>query len=62
MKIKPCPFCGCKTVDLLAETEYFPPVYVVKCGKCKAEGPYEYEDCDENAAIKKWNKRAKGDK
>ena len=52
MTIKPCPFCGSDSTDLIRIP--FPnPEYYVYCGECFAQGS---EKDTEEKAIEIWNK------
>ena len=53
-KLKPCPFCGSKDVEVSKSLK------VVVCNNCGAYGPdgNKRYDCDEESAIDAWNKRS----
>ncbi len=50
-KIKPCPFCGSKKVDVCRTTPYW-----IRCGRCGADAE---SDPTRKGAIKNWNRRRK---
>jgi len=58
-KLKPCPFCGCKEIDVMGGYEDFyedfqPHLYYCECEDCRATSGLTVERKD---AIKKWNAR-----
>lgn len=56
-KLKRCPFCGGKAVDIESEDSSIEePIYYIECTKCGASTYAEYT-LDE--AISDWNRRAK---
>ena len=63
--LKPCPFCGSKSVDLTVHSEHYPEVSYtsIKCRVCDIEidvwrGRFPNGDSHTNTAIAMWNKRA----
>jgi Lar family restriction alleviation protein len=52
MKLKQCPFCGCKAILDKVTDDY--PNYVVKCIACRASTPWF---ADKNKAVIAWNTR-----
>lgn len=54
MELKPCPFCGKESADLLKNDRDF---YFVECGFCDARTTYASE---ESLAVFDWNRRASG--
>lgn len=52
-KIKPCPFCGSKKVDVCRTNEN---ACWIRCGRCGADAP---GDPHRKVAISIWNKRPK---
>lgn len=52
-KIKPCPFCGSKKVDVCRTNEN---ACWIRCAKCGADAPH---DPTRKVAIRNWNKRPK---
>ena len=59
-KLKPCPFCGSRTLDVMGERGK-KPFYVV-CWNCGANGPSHYRrygitPLTISGAIKSWNRR-----
>lgn len=54
-KIKPCPFCGSKTVDICRTNEN---ACWVRCARCWGEAP---SNADRKVAIGLWNRRPKFD-
>jgi Lar family restriction alleviation protein len=58
-KLKPCPFCGSKNIDLLDDQDmvYYGYAYYAKCRQCKAQSRSEQKKED---AIAAWNEREGG--
>ena len=62
--LKPCPFCGSRSVKLYQKTQESESEvdkfeygdYYIRCKKCKARGPL---NCTEEKADSVWNMRAK---
>lgn len=54
-KIKPCPFCGSKKVQVCRTNEN---ACWIRCGRCGADAP---SDPLRKVAIRIWNKRPKVD-
>ena len=57
-KLKPCPFCGSKKIDLRVHDEYYPKLplmFGVVCFDCQAGSCQFFRNTEE--AIKAWNKR-----
>jgi Lar family restriction alleviation protein len=50
MKLKPCPFCGSKSVEYYWEEDY--EGCYLSCDICDSQGPY---GDDEKEAIELWN-------
>jgi Lar family restriction alleviation protein len=55
MKIKPCPFCGSKSVEYYWEEDY--ERCYASCDTCDSQGPYGN---DEENAVELWNNRNNG--
>lgn len=58
IKLKPCPFCGSKMIDIY-EADILTGKWISRCHKCAAYGPGLYRTADQ--AARAWNKR-KGEK
>ena len=58
MKLKPCPFCGCREVSATMPGEEPHKAAYVLCLKCDAEGPTGLDEAD---AVEKWNGRESTD-
>lgn len=52
VELKPCPFCGGTTLLMNKGSNCW-----ITCNDCKAEGPYEIGQT-EDEAITAWNRRA----
>lgn len=50
VNLKPCPFCGHKSIGLYSRGRY----WYVSCNGCEAEPFYETES---TVAVSKWNMR-----
>ena len=55
VKLKPCPFCGSKYVEIIKP---FNKEYQVQCGDCYATSCVETTP---KKAVKAWNMRAKNE-
>lgn len=58
-ELKPCPFCGSKSVALIIDLmpiNHKHDWWSVQCQTCSAE--YRNIFCDKDEVIKGWNKRA----
>jgi len=54
-RLKPCPFCGSRSVETFGLHDIFPATpFNVFCKKCRAMGPF-YQTIEE--AIEAWNRR-----
>ncbi len=51
IKLKPCPFCGSKMIDVL-DYKLF---WMSSCRNCNAIGPGEHKTADQ--AARAWNER-----
>ncbi|NIR16409.1 MAG: restriction alleviation protein, Lar family [Desulfobacterales bacterium] len=51
VEVKPCPFCGMKSVEICDEDE---TGFVIECPKCKTLGPVGET---EEKMIQLWNRR-----
>jgi Lar family restriction alleviation protein len=51
-ELKPCPFCGCKNINLI---DYHGGIVFVQCDDCCATFPH-FDTKEE--AINAWNRRA----
>ena len=62
-ELKPCPFCGCETVEDWSESTWPRPVMWMYCAECNAKGPRVMMQRNEEAedwmgrAIAAWNNR-----
>lgn len=56
IELKPCPFCGNEAELCGGEDVCNGPYWYVACGEC---GASVYGDDDKQAAIDRWNRRAK---
>ena len=55
-KLKPCPFCGSKHIDI---TNFGEVMWFIQCDDCNATFP----ECDtKKEAIEAWNRRANDEK
>jgi Lar family restriction alleviation protein len=54
-ELKPCPFCGCKAVDIVEDDNiYLHLRYQVFCGRCGASSGRHHT---KQKAIEAWNRR-----
>ena len=56
-ELKPCPFCGCKSIDIIRIKDSFwdtGETYHVKCANCNVETQTYFRKID---AIEAWNRR-----
>jgi len=53
IKLKPCPFCGCKTISTQYDIWFTGTIYFVECPGCCIQGPHKYR---KESAIAAWNK------
>lgn len=61
MKPKPCPFCGCKEIEVLEERNWFPILgFTVLCPDCGGMLTRYKDNTDQFMAevIAAWNRRA----
>lgn len=57
IKLKPCPFCGCRVLDLVKPDGIYPAF--VMCKSCKATGPVA---CSSKWSAVLWDSRESEDK
>lgn len=55
VKLKPCPFCGCRDVSVNKYIEHEGELWVVECDNCCVQGPDAWNRVD---CINAWNKRS----
>lgn len=60
-KLKPCPFCGSKNVEIIKPYPGIPIGRAIKCNDCRIRVGISWV-CDDDMAIEAWNKRSKGSK
>lgn len=55
LKIKPCPFCGSKDINILTKPDQ--GAVTIYCGLCSAEGA-DRDECETlQSVVDSWNER-----